>query len=78
MLTFKKSHTCEEGGANFRITVWHLLMNLKNNYLLKKTVEVLNFNIYNVVFLKKKKKKKKSTWKFNYFTPAYQKLRYRV
>ena len=33
----QKSHTC---GANFRISVWHLFMNLKNNYLLKKTVEV--------------------------------------
>ena len=32
----EKSHTCEEGGAHPRISVWHLLMNLKNNYLLKK------------------------------------------
>ena len=31
---------CEEGGAHLRISVWHLLMNLKNDYLLKKTVEV--------------------------------------
>ena len=30
----KKSHTCEEDGNNLRISVWHLLMNLKNNYLL--------------------------------------------
>ena len=29
-----KSHTCEEGTAHLRITVSHLLMNLKN-YLLK-------------------------------------------
>ena len=36
----KKNHTCEEGGANPRISAWHLLMNLKNNYLSKKTVEV--------------------------------------
>ena len=34
--TQKKSHACEEGGAHSRISVWHLLMNLKNNYLLKK------------------------------------------
>ena len=34
-LNVKKSHTCEEGGAQLRISVWHLLMNLKNNYLLK-------------------------------------------
>ena len=27
-----KSHTCEEGRAHLRIFVWHLLMNLKNNY----------------------------------------------
>ena len=26
----KKSHTSEEGGAHFRISFWHLLMNLKN------------------------------------------------
>ena len=29
----KKSHTCEEGGVPLRISFWHLLMNLKNNYL---------------------------------------------
>ena len=28
----QKSHICEEGGAHFRISVWHLLMNLKKNY----------------------------------------------
>ena len=27
---YKKSHTCEEGGAHLRISFWHLLMNLKN------------------------------------------------
>ena len=25
----KKSHTCEKGGAHLRISVWHLLMNLR-------------------------------------------------
>ena len=30
----KKSYTCE-GGAQLRISFWHLLMNLKNKYLLK-------------------------------------------
>ena len=30
----KKSHTCEEGGGHLRIFVWHLFMNLRNNYLL--------------------------------------------
>ena len=32
----KKSHTFQEGGAHLRISIWYLLMNLKNNYLLKK------------------------------------------
>ena len=35
-----KSHTCEEGGAHLRISFWHLLMNLKNKIIIKKTVEV--------------------------------------
>ena len=35
LFIMQKSHTCEEGGAHPRIFVWHLLMNLKNNYLLK-------------------------------------------
>ena len=46
----KKSHTCEEGGAQFRNFVWHLLMNfektrkiriLKNNF--KKMLEISSF-----------------------------------
>ena len=36
-LVIQKSHTCEEGGAHLRISVWYL-MSLKNNYLFKKTV----------------------------------------
>ena len=36
----KKSHTCEEGEAHLRISFSHLLMNLKNKKLLKKTFEV--------------------------------------
>ena len=75
VLTCKKSHTCEEGGAHLRICVWYLLMNLKNNYLLKKLLKwankkCKNFNIYNVVF---KKKIKKNTSRYHYFTPVYQK-----
>ena len=31
----EKSQTCEEGGVQHRISVWHLLMNLENNFLLK-------------------------------------------
>ena len=34
----EKSHICE-GGADLRISVWHLLMNLKNNYLVKKLLK---------------------------------------
>ena len=26
---FQKSHTCEEGGAHFRISFWHLFMNFE-------------------------------------------------
>ena len=55
MLNYKnqKSHICEEGGAHLKISVWHLLMNLKSNYLLKKLLKwdnkkCKNFNIYNV------------------------------
>ena len=25
-------HTCEEGGIHLRVSLWHLLMNLKKNY----------------------------------------------
>ena len=46
-----KSHTCDKGGAHPRISVWYLLMNLTNNYLLKKLLKWANkkckyFNIY--------------------------------
>ena len=58
----KKSHACEEGWAHLRISVWHLLMNLKKNYLLKKLFKwankkCKNFNIYNVIFFKTNKVK---------------------
>ena len=70
----EKSCACEEGGSHLRISFWHLLMNLKNNYLLKKLLKWVNkkcknFNIYNIVFFFKKKK---NTWKY-YFTSVYQK-----
>ena len=61
-------------------------MNLKNSYLLKKLLKwankkCKNFNTYNVNFLKKNTKK--NTWRYHYFTPAYQNpwwydLRYRL
>ena len=53
--------TCEEGGAHLRISVWHLLMNLKNNYLLKNCwsgpikVRILIFTMLH--FFKKNKEK---------------------
>ena len=48
---FTKSYTCEEGEAHLRISVWHLLMNLKNNLFkncwsgLIKNVRILIFTI---------------------------------
>ena len=46
----EKPHISKEGGAYLRISVWHLLMDLKNNYLLKKLLKwaykkCKNFNI---------------------------------
>ena len=57
-----KSHTCEEGGAHLRISIWHLLMNLKNSYFLRKLLKWTNrkqndFSIYNDAFLLKKYRK---------------------
>ena len=57
------SHRYREGGANCRISVCHLLMNLKHNYLLQKLLKwankkCKNFNIYNAVLKKKGKKEK--------------------
>ena len=55
----EKSHTCEEGGTHLRVSVWHLLMNLKNNYLLKKFLKWANkkFKYFNIYKNKKKKNK---------------------
>ena len=73
----KKSCRCEEGGAHFKISVWHLLMNLKNNCLLKKLKWINkkreNFNIYNVVFFKKQIKK--NTWRSWLYGLQFQKNR---
>ena len=85
----KKLHTCEEFGAQLRIYFWHLLMNLKNKYLLKILLKWTNkkqndFNIYNAPhFLKEMKR---NTQIYHYFTPVYHKswwhdlqvLRYRA
>ena len=49
-LNYEKSHTCEEGGANFRISFWHLLMNLKNKLLLKKLLKWVNKSKITLIF----------------------------
>ena len=55
----KTSHICE-GEVPLRISFWHFLMNLENNYLLKKLLKwakkCKNFNIYNVLFILKKQR----------------------
>ena len=57
----KISYTCEEGGARFRISFWHLLLNLKNNYLLSKLLKWTNKNVRILIlkilyFFKKQRK----------------------
>ena len=42
----KKSHICEESGAHLKISFWHLLMNLKNKYLLKKLLKWANKKLF--------------------------------
>ena len=44
----EENYTCKEGGAHPRITVWHLLMNLKNNYFFKKLLKWTNKNYKNL------------------------------
>ena len=45
-----KNHTREKGGAQLRTSFWHLLMNLKNNYLLKKLLSGPIKNIRTLIF----------------------------
>ena len=64
--------------GHLRISVWHLSMNLKNKYLLKKLLKWANkkqnnFYIYNAALKKKTKIKTKNTWRCQYFAPVYQK-----
>ena len=66
----KKSHTCDEGGTHLRIYVSHLLMNLKNNYLLKKLLKWANKQCKNFNLLKKIKK---NTQRYHCFPNVYQK-----
>ena len=63
MLMTIPSFLVEEGGTHLRIDIWHLLKNLKNNYLLKKTVEVAQKNniellIFTMLYFLKKNKEK--------------------
>ena len=67
----KKSHTFQEGGAHLRISIWHLLMNLKNNYLLKKLLS-RPIKSVRILILQCGIKKTKNPWRYHYFTPAYQ------
>ena len=51
MMGWIKNHTCDEGGAHFRISFCQLLINLKHNYLLRKLLKwtnkkCKNFNIH--------------------------------
>ena len=46
-----KNHTREEGGVHHRISVSHLLMSLKNNFLLKKLLKWANKK-YVLIFTK--------------------------
>ena len=39
---YQRLHRCEEGGTHLRISVWHLLIYFKNNYLLKKLLKWIN------------------------------------
>ena len=74
----KKNHTHVKKVGNtseLLFGIYHLLMNLKNNYLLKKLLKwankkCKNFNINNIVFFKKIKK---STCRYHYFTALYKK-----
>ena len=71
---FTKLYTCEEGEVHLRISVWHLLMNLKNNLFkncwsgLIKNVRILIFTIMHCF-----KKMKKNTRRYHYFTYVNQK-----
>ena len=57
----KKSHTCEEGGAHLRSSFKHLLMNLKNKYILRKLLKWANKKqiilIFTMLHLKKNNEK---------------------
>ena len=44
-----QSHTCE-GGAHPSMSFWHLLMNLQNNYLLKKLLKRVNKKVKILIF----------------------------
>ena len=49
MIKFKKSHTCEEGGAHLRFSFRYLLMNLKNHK--NQNFEKMKKNSGNIIIL---------------------------
>ena len=76
-----KSDACKEGGAHFRISFWHLLMNLKNNYFLKELLKWVNkkrenFNIYHNVFFKKDKKTPRDISRLHLCTKSFNDMIY--
>ena len=70
----KKSHTCKEGRAHLRISVSHLLMNLKNNYLWKKPLlsgPIKNLRI--LIFTMLHLKNEENCCRYHHFILMYQK-----
>ena len=70
----ERSHKCvyNEVRVQPKIFLWYLLINLKNNNLLKELLKCANrkckyFNNY-----KNKNKIKKNTWRYHHFIPVYQ------
>ena len=58
---FNKNHT-EEDGAHLRISFWHLFMNLKNKYLLKKLLKRANKKCKNFEDMKCDRQNSLSFW----------------
>ena len=72
--SWKKSHTCKEGGAYLKISAWHLLINLKTLIYWKNCwsgpINHVRILIFTMLHLKKTKK---NTWRYHHFAPVYQK-----
>ena len=68
----EKSHTCVEGGTHLRLSVWHLLMNLKTNYLLKNRWSGPKKNVRILILMLHFFKKEKHNRRYD-FTHVYLK-----